>query len=66
MLNNIFMDTRFVIALVNEDDQYHQKSLKLDDKFDGYPTVITDAVLLEVGNALAKHFKPQAIEVINH
>jgi predicted nucleic acid-binding protein len=66
MLNNIFMDTGFVIALVNEKDQYHQKALELADKFDGYPTVITDSVLLEIGNALAKNFKLQAIEIINH
>jgi predicted nucleic acid-binding protein len=60
------MDTGFVIALVNEKDQYHQKALELADKFDGYPTVITDSVLLEIGNALAKNFKLQAIEIINH
>ncbi len=66
MLNSIFMDTGFVIALVNEHDQYHQKALKLASKFEGYPTVITDVVLLEIGNALAKNFKKQGIEIINH
>ena len=29
MLNNVFIDTGFVIALINEDDQYHQQALKL-------------------------------------
>jgi len=65
MLNSLFMDTGFLIALVNENDQYHQKALRLADKFEGFPTVITDAVLLEIGNALAKNFKQQATEIIN-
>ena len=60
------MDTGFVIALINNGDQYHQKALKLADKFEGYPIVITDVVLLEIGNALAHHFKQQAIEIINN
>jgi predicted nucleic acid-binding protein len=60
------MDTGFVVALVNENDQYHQKALKLANQFEGYPTVITDVVLLEIGNSLAKNFKTQAIEIINH
>ncbi len=66
MLNSIFMDTGFVVALVNENDQYHQKALKLANQFEGYPTVITDVILLEIGNSLAKNFKAQAIEIINH
>lgn len=32
--------------------------------FDGYPLITTDAVLLEIGNALARGFKEQAAEVI--
>ncbi len=60
------MDTGFVVALVNDNDQYHQKALKLANQFEGYPTVITDVVLLEIGNSLAKNFKTQAIEIINH
>jgi predicted nucleic acid-binding protein len=60
------MDTGFVVALVNENDQYHQKALKLANQFEGYPTAITDVILLEIGNSLAKNFKAQAIEIINH
>jgi predicted nucleic acid-binding protein len=66
MLNSLFMDTGFIIALVNDNDQYHQKALILADKFEGFPTVITDAVLLEIGNALSKNFKIQATEIINY
>lgn len=58
------MDTSFVVALVNEKDQHHARAAELSEIFDGRPLIITDAVLLEVGNALARNFKEQAAEVI--
>ncbi|MSP12567.1 MAG: PIN domain-containing protein [Chloroflexi bacterium] len=61
----IFVDTSFVIALINERDQYHAQALELADKVDGQSLLITDAVLLEVGNALARSYKVEAIEVID-
>jgi len=63
-LNRVFIDTSFVVALVNEKDQHHQRASELADLFDGYPLITTDAILLEVGNALARNFKEQASEVI--
>jgi predicted nucleic acid-binding protein len=63
-LNRVFVDTSFVVALVNEKDQHHARASELADRFDGQPLIITDAVLLEVGNALARNFKEQAAEVI--
>jgi len=63
-LDRVFIDTSFVVALVNEKDQHHNRAVELADLFDGYPLIITDAVLLEVGNALARNFKEQAVEVI--
>lgn len=63
-MNRVFIDTSFVVALVNEKDQHHNRAVELADLFDGYPLIISDAVLLEVGNALARNFKEQAIEVI--
>jgi uncharacterized protein len=33
---------------------------------EGYPFVTTDAVLLEVGNALAKRFRTQGTEIIHY
>jgi uncharacterized protein len=62
----IFVDTLFVIALINQRDQYHRQALALADSVEGQPLVTTDAVLLEIGNALARGFKPQAIEVLDH
>lgn len=64
MLNRIFIDTGFVIALINHRDQYHQQASELADRFEGYPLLVTDAVLLEVGNFLACNYKKEAVEVI--
>lgn len=64
MPNRIFVDTVFVIALINRRDQYHQQASELADQFEGYPLLTTDVVLLEIGNALARGYKQEAIEVI--
>jgi predicted nucleic acid-binding protein len=63
-LNRVFIDTSSVIALINEKDQHHQRASEFADLFDGYPLITTDAVLLEIGNALARSFKKQASETI--
>ena len=63
-MNRVFIDTSFVVALVNEKDQHHNRAAELADLFDGYPLISTDAVLLEVGNSLAGNFKEQASEII--
>ena len=52
------------MALVNEKDQHHDRASELADLFEGYPLITTDAVLVEVGNGLARNFKEQAAEVI--
>lgn len=58
------MFTGFILALINEKDQYHQEALKLADKFEGTLWLITEAILLEIGNALVKKYKSQAVEFI--
>jgi predicted nucleic acid-binding protein len=62
--NRIFVDTLFVIALINRRDQYHQQALDLAEQFEGSPLLVTDAVLLEIGNALARSYKQEAVEII--
>ena len=64
MLTRIFIDTLFVIALINRRDQYHQQALDLAAQFEGHPLLVTDAVLLEIGNALARSYKQEAVEII--
>lgn len=66
MLKPIFIDTGFVIALINTRDTYHQTAQQLSEQYSSFPFITTDAVLLEIGNALAKSFKPQGIEVIQY
>jgi len=60
----IFIDTSFIIALINERDQYHRQALDLADRYMDQPIVITDAVLLEIANSLARKYKNEAIQVI--
>jgi uncharacterized protein len=64
MLPRIFLDTLYVVALLNRRDQYHARAAELAQLYEGRFFLITDAVLIEIGNALAKHFKTQAVEVI--
>lgn len=61
-----FVDTSFVVALVNKHDQYHTQAIELASHFDKRPLVTTDAILLEVGNALARSFKTESIQIIEH
>lgn len=63
MLSRIFVDTGFVIALTNQRDQYYQQASELANRFEGYPLLVTDVVLLEIGSTLVRNYK-EAIEVI--
>ncbi|EAM49753.1 hypothetical protein CwatDRAFT_2911 [Crocosphaera watsonii WH 8501] len=60
----IFIDTGFVIGLIYEQDQYHQQAINLSIKYEQYSFVTTDAVLLELGNAVVRNSKPKAIKII--
>ena len=64
MPDRIFLDTSFVIALINERDQYHLQAEALSYKFENSALVTTSAVILEIGNALAKDFRVEAARVI--
>ncbi len=65
-MSRIFIDTGFVIALINTNDFYHAKALQLAERFSAYPAVTTDAVLFEIGNALSRTAKQQAVDIINY
>ena len=56
-----FVDTSFVVALVNKKDQHHRVAIDLVERFDGPGLVTTDAILLEIGNALSRNFKQQSV-----
>jgi predicted nucleic acid-binding protein len=63
MPNSIFIDTSFVIALINGNDQYHGQAQSLSHQFENSPLITTDAVLLEICNALARDFRQEAIQI---
>jgi predicted nucleic acid-binding protein len=62
----LFVDTGYIIALINENDHYHRQALTLSEKYDSHRLVTTDAVLLEVGNALSRLARRQASLIIHH
>ena len=66
MSSRIFVDTLFVVAQINQRDQYHHMASVLADQFEGYPLLVTDAVLLEIGNALARTYKKEAVAVLEN
>jgi len=56
MKDNVFLDTAFVIASAIESDAYHEKALELlkEIRALGIQMVTTHAIVLEIGNALAR------------
>mgnify|MGYP003326203472 CR=1 FL=1 len=44
--NRYFLDTSFIIALINERDQYHQIANDLANYYDNSLLVTSDAILL--------------------
>ncbi len=66
MLPTLFLDTGYIIALVNTKDQHHASAIALADRYDGFPILATSAVLLEIGNALARNHKSEAEQILRH
>ncbi len=58
------IDTSFVVALVNKRDEDHEKALEFSFDFNRKQTIITDAILLEIGDSLSRRFKKECIEAI--
>mgnify|MGYP002073455060 CR=1 FL=1 len=54
--NEVFLDTAYAIALASERDNYHAAAIVLAEtlRMQGVKLVTTQAVLLEIGNALSK------------
>lgn len=66
MADKIFIDTMYVVALVNENDQYHEEASELSKKYENHSFITTDAVLLEIANALARNYKEEAVKIIEY
>lgn len=63
--DRLFMDTAFVQALLNKRDQYHPQALSLLPRLKAAHEVwTTEAILVEVGNALSAIDRSAAVEFI--
>jgi hypothetical protein len=60
----ILVDTLFVVALINQHDQYHRRAVELSETFEGSQLIVTDAILLEIGNSLANGYRAEAARAI--
>jgi uncharacterized protein len=64
---NVFLDTSFAIALSAVTDQNHVRAVQLADQLEINKTrlVTTQAILLEIGNALSKQrYRAAAIQLL--
>ncbi len=61
-----FLDTSYVLALINPRDIYHTKAKELFPQIrTAYEVVITEAILTEIGNALSRSNRLAAVNFIN-
>ncbi len=66
-VNEFFLDTSFAIALSSVTDQNHVQGVKLANQIEtnGTRLVTTQAILLEIGNALSKQrYRAAAIQLL--
>ncbi len=64
--DRLFLDTAFVQALLNRRDQYHLQAKTLLDRVrNAFEILITEAILVEIGNALASINRKGAVDFIN-
>ena len=63
----IFLDTSFVVAIINNDDQFHKAALDLEKDLKTYVAVwITEAILIEIGNTFSKSNKGPVSDFIQY
>ena len=68
MLREAFLDSAYAIALSAASDQYHDRALALAAQLetDNTRLITTRAVLIEIGNALAKQrYRAAAVQLLN-
>ena len=67
MKNRYFLDTSYTIALTIEKDQFHKRAVDLSFKLSetNSEIITTQAILLEIGNALAKKkYRLSAVNIL--
>lgn len=60
----IFLDTTYIIALINENDKYHKKALKLMEDVDYEKKMTNSVVFVESLNMLDKRSTQKDIDNI--
>ncbi|MGC8638995.1 MAG: type II toxin-antitoxin system VapC family toxin [Isosphaeraceae bacterium] len=62
----LFLDTAFIQALINRRDQYHEKAKTMFPRVRRARSVLlTEAILIEVGNALSRFDRTAAVEFLD-
>lgn len=67
-MSKVFLDTSYAVALSARTDENHELALKLAEELERSDThfVTTRAVLLEIGNALAKvRYRKAAVQLLS-
>lgn len=67
-MNRVFFDSSYAIALSSSTDQYHERAKSLAEQLEAEEAILltTRAVVLEIGNALAKQrYREAAIDLLN-
>lgn len=63
----VFLDTSFVIAIINIEDTLHQAAIELEQDLKQYSDIwITEAILFEIGNSFSKSNKEQVARFIQY
>lgn len=68
MTNEVFLDTAYAIALSVESDKHHDRAEELAEQMEAEATrlVTTRAILLEIGNSLAKkRYRAAAVKLLD-
>ncbi|CAN2042678.1 PIN domain-containing protein [Candidatus Magnetomoraceae bacterium gMMP-15] len=65
MTKPIFVDTSYILALLNSHDEFHNQALQLAGQIDSQ-LITTEAILTEIGNALSKPlWRKLAVDTLN-
>jgi uncharacterized protein len=67
LVNRLFLDASYAIALASESDEHHAKAIEISTVIaeKAIPMITTRAVLLEIGNGLARRYRRAAIRLLD-
>ena len=67
-MTEVFLDTSYAIALSASNDEHHEQAVKLAEQLeaDGTQLITTRAIVLEIGNTLARaRYRNAAVELLD-